>query len=481
MKNFFPTQSLMLSRSNIYLFILFIYLFIFQFSGFRLLKSQMEISSNCKPTKILTCYFNSVTSKCLFLAAIALFIRSLFIPPFSAFGVRNDVVFIHNRSLSHAANDSRTRNDKFLEVPQIIWGLNNQKIAFARSCLTARMLNRTLLMPRLSATLFYKEVDLLEPISFDKVFQFDRFNSICNGFVQLGKYSDVTNRSDVFELPKGSGRRWTKERDLKQLEEHKKDPIDKHEVIRIVGKHPFVWQDHWPVKDYAKVFECLVLVDEIMAEAYKVVSRIREVGAEESRKLEPAKASLNPHTPSYVAVHMRVEKDWMIHCKNLERKSNINQICSSKEEIMERVGNIVGLETPTLVYLAVADILLEDSSILSGWRDGLIPLEKKKLGVDGVYKKYPYLIQSAIDYEVCFRADVFVGNTFSTFSSLVVLGRTQKMLSLGFKSSYGEKDVRWPSYAYNLLGESNGPKRWFTNMSDSSLRAVSYGTNEISC
>lgn len=82
----------------------------------------------------------------------------------------------------------RIRRDKFLEVPQIIWGLNNQKIAFARACLTARFLNRSLLMPSLSASLFYKEVDLLQPVSFDKVFDFNKFNARCHGFVRLAQY-----------------------------------------------------------------------------------------------------------------------------------------------------------------------------------------------------------------------------------------------------------------------------------------------------
>ncbi|KAK7840277.1 o-fucosyltransferase 23 [Quercus suber] len=101
------------------------------------------------------------------------------------------------------------------------------------------MLNRTLLMPSLSASLFYKEVDLLKPISFDKVFQFDKFNSLCAGFVRLGRYSDLFNQTGVFELHKGSGRKWTIERDLDQLRQHTEDPIDGYEVIRIAGKNPF--------------------------------------------------------------------------------------------------------------------------------------------------------------------------------------------------------------------------------------------------
>ena len=145
---------------------------------------------------------------------------------------------------------------------------------------------------------------------------------------------------------------------------------------------------------------------------------------------------------------------------------------------MERVAHVTNLGYPTVVYLAVADSLLEDSSILSGWKEGLHPFEKKKLGVWDIYKKYPYLIQSAIDYEVCLRADVFVGNSFSTFSSLIVLERTQRMIKMGLTNNI---DARRASYAYNILGASGGPCRWMTDMSDSSFHAISYGSNNISC
>ncbi|EEF31149.1 O-fucosyltransferase 23 [Ricinus communis] len=446
----------------------------------------MDLNSNYKHPRLFGRNLNSVTCKCLSLVVILLVLRVVLLSSFSDYGRINqkDIDLIPSRSLS-LDSDYGVRKDKFLEVPQIVWGLNNQKIAFARACLTARMLNRTLLMPKLSASLFYKEIDRLQPISFDKIFQFERFNSLCNGFVQLGQYSDVRNHSGVYELQKGSGRRWTVERDLDQLRQFIQDPYNGHEVIRIVGKNPFLWHDHWPVKDYARVFECLVLVEEIEKEAAKVISKIREVGREVRSNIENPSNSSDSDGSSlqavpYVAVHMRIEIDWMIHCKKLERRSNISQICSSKEEIMERVGNIVGMKTPSVVYLAVADSLLEDPSILTGWKHGLLPFEKKKLGVDGIYKKYPYLIQSAIDYEVCLRADIFFGNSFSTFSSLIALERTQKMIRMGVTNTCG-MDVRWPSYAYNILGESNGPQRWMTNMSDARLQAISYGTNTIYC
>ena len=446
----------------------------------------MDMPSSCKYPMFFGRNLNSITCKGLALIVIALFLRVVLLPSFSGYGGidKNNLDLIHSRSLS-LDSDNGIRKEKFLEVPQIVWGLNNQKIAFARACLTARMLNRTLLMPSLSASLFYKEIDRLQPISFDKVFQFERFNALCNGFVQLGRYSDLRNRTGVYELQKGSGRKWTVERDFDQLKAFGEDSFNGYEVIRIVGKNPFLWHDHWPVKDYARVFECLVLVDEIAKEADKVVSKIREVGKEMRSKTQSAQSGVDLDSSllqpvPYVAVHMRIEIDWMIHCKKLEQRLNVSEICSSKQEIMERVGNIVGLKSPVVVYLAVADSLLEDSSILTGWKEGLLPVEKKKLSVDGIYKKYPYLIQSAIDYEVCSKADVFVGNSFSTFSCLIALERTQKMIRMGVTSSCGV-DVRWPSYAYNILGESNGPHKWMTNMSDSSLKAFSYGSNIISC
>ncbi|KAG8365697.1 hypothetical protein BUALT_Bualt18G0133600 [Buddleja alternifolia] len=428
-------------------------------------------------------HLNSLACKCAVLVVLVLVLRAVCLPRFSSFAATQHTnLFPANNSLTLNPQQLHDNaNSKFLEVPQIIWGLNNQKIAFARACLTARMLNRTLLMPSLSASLFYKEVDLLKPISFDKVFQFEKFNSLCNGFVQLGRYSEVSNRSDVLELQKGSGRRWTIEKDLGQLREFSKHPYDEYEVLRIVGKNSFLWHDHWPTKDYAKVFECLVLDEEISREADKVVSRIREIGFEESRNASENGGNSALQQVRYVAIHMRIEKDWMIHCKKLEQRLNISEICSSKDQIMQRVGNIAGLQTPMVIYVAVADDLLEDKSILSGWKEGLVPYEKKKLGVLDIYKKQSYLIQSAIDYEVCLRSDVFVGNSFSTFSSLVVLDRTQKMINMGVAELCG-MDVRWPSYAYNLEGESKGiPRPWAANMSDSSLQAISYGSNHISC
>ncbi|KAK9080775.1 hypothetical protein SSX86_000533 [Deinandra increscens subsp. villosa] len=427
-----------------------------------------------KHMKFCKFHVNYLVSICVFLIILSLIIRTtLFFPNSSA-----STLF-----KNYEIEPSKNARLKFLEVPQIVWGLNNQKIAFARACLTARMLNRTLLMPSLSASLFYKEIDQLQPISFDKVFDFAKFNALCNGFVRVSRYSDVRNQTNLINLQKGSGRKWTIERDLDQLNEFSKRDYEEYETVRITGKNPFLWHDHWPVSDYAKVFECLVLVDEISRQANEVVSKIRAFGGETKRD---GSSYPTPKPTPYVAIHMRIEKDWMIHCKKREQRSNVTNICSSKEEITTRVANIRALKAlkpPTILYLAVANELLDDDSILNGWKQGMLPVDKKRLGVTAVYDKHPYLIQAAIDYEVCLRANVFVGNSYSTFSSLVVLGRSQKLINTGVTDTCGANgaNVTWPSYAYNLKGEDGGPRPWMTNFKDSSLQEISYGSSNVSC
>ncbi|KAM0844977.1 hypothetical protein ACQ4PT_056698 [Festuca glaucescens] len=440
----------------------------------------MNILLELKHLKHISLPTRPVICKCL-LIVIGLIVLRAIISPFLAIS-SSEKSFYESTTLDLYPG---VRKDKFVEVPQIIWGLNNQKIAFARACLTAKFLNRSLLMPSLSASLFYKEVDLLKPIAFDKVFDFNKFNARCHGFVRLARYSEVSNHTEPFKLQKGSGRRWTVDRDLDQLQQSRLGEADGSEVIHVTGKHPFLWPDHWPVKDYARIFDCLTLAPEIETEVVKVISKIKDAGkkARHEAAISHNKKRIDSSTNlsvQYIAVHMRIEKDWMIHCKKWEQRSNSKEICSSKGEIIHKVSQITDLRRPVVVYLAVADSLLEDDSVTSGWRVGMIAYEKKKLGVTDIYDRQPYLIKSAIDFEVCARADVFVGNSFSTFSNLVVLSRTERLYNLGKASSCGE-DVGLSSYAYNIIGDDGGPQRWMTDMSDTSLQRISYGTNNVSC
>lgn len=108
--------------------------------------------------RFLGLHVNSAAIRCLALLVAGFVFTTVMLPSFSGFGgiVQQKSAIVHDLS---SGSDSGIKKRRFIEVPQIVWGLNNQKIAFARACLTARMMNRTLLMPSLSASLFYKEID----------------------------------------------------------------------------------------------------------------------------------------------------------------------------------------------------------------------------------------------------------------------------------------------------------------------------------
>lgn len=52
---------------------------------------------------------------------------------------------------------------------------------------------------------------------------------------------------------------------------------------------------------------------------------------------------------------------------------------------MERISHICSIQQPIVVYLSEANILLEDDSILCGWKDGFVLFEKKKLGIKDMF------------------------------------------------------------------------------------------------
>lgn len=399
------------------------------------------------------------------------------------------------------------RGDRFLKVPHLVWGLNNQKIAIARAALTARYLNRTLIAPILSSSMFINESDRMP---FGDLFSLEAFSSRCKGFVGLVHQFNVVESEHVHWVEKGTGRRWTIERDKQQLDDLKRCEVDTKNVIVITGRNPFLWPDHWSVKDYSRVLNCLVLTKSLQSEVEVVVSNLRQAGlqlvasnahgklnAEVSNnwnenlrwssgfeKNTEVKKYKSVSGAPYVVVHMRIERDWMLHCRHLEKRAREKEgqsfkICATKEEIIKGVSLIIPQSRePLLVYLAVADFLLEDENVLQGWGEKMVPFEKKKLGVLPLYKKHPYIIQSAIDFEVCKQADMFVGNSFSTFSSLVVLARTMELGNKGVLDTCG---TMLPSYAYNVVDERGAPKPWVTNMSESTLTSLSYGTNDVHC
>lgn len=89
---------------------------------------------------------------------------------------------------------------------------------------------------------------------------------------------------------------------------------------------------------------------------------------------------------------------------------------------------------------------------------------------------------SRILFEGCGPNRVWFWGQINDFHVGFVGGSTVFIGSImGMGSTSSGMNLKWASYAYNILGEYEGPRRWITNMSDLSLNAISYGSNNISC
>lgn len=379
---------------------------------------------------------------------------------------------LSGRQFDIRTESRETAEEKFLEVPHIVWGLNNQKIAIARAALTARYLNRTLIAPTLSSSVFINSSDAMP---FTDLFSLTSFNHRCEGFAKIIDTSSVRSNLDLAMVKLGSGRKWTTAQDKQHLQALKRDRYGVA-VIKMFGRNPFLWPDHWPVRDYARVLGCLILTDSLQSRVDRVVKKLRRASSQIAHKGNRSSRGFNTR---YVAVHMRVERDWRLHCRHLEDRAlrmtkARPHICASKEEIAKQVSLIPQLPKPAVIYLAIADAFLEDANLLQGWGDAIMPLQKETLGVMNLYHKLPYIMQSAIDFEICKLADVFAGNSFSTFSSLVVMARTMEMQRRGALDACG---TPLQSFAYNIAG----PRPWVTNMSESTLQSISYGSDHVNC
>jgi hypothetical protein len=150
------------------------------------------------------------------------------------------------------------------------------------------------------------------------------------------------------------------------------------------------------------------------------------------RVVEAASSILN-HLSSYkstvVALHVRAEEDWLLHCIQWENIADgiIRDNCLTNSEALVQTLQLAGMAPGSTLYLA-GGYLLEDLSknrflapltavFNVATKGNMIEgLTAEKLAADRE-------IFAAIDFEVCAKADVFVGNSVSSFAALLLLMR----------------------------------------------------------
>jgi len=140
--------------------------------------------------------------------------------------------------------------------------------------------------------------------------------------------------------------------------------------------------------------------------------------------------------PLTVALHLRIEQDWLDHCKVWEHIPDgiIRDNCYSNTENIDITLLTSGIPIGSVVYVAgaftksqalafpVFKKLSESYSLL--FKDTLLKLDSKDLHSHRE-------LYAAIDYSICEKVDVFVGNSVSTFSAMLLLSREREKLKSG--------------------------------------------------
>lgn len=139
----------------------------------------------------------------------------------------------------------------------------------------------------------------------------------------------------------------------------------------------------------------------------------------------------------YVAIHVRIEGNWPHHIDP--------QVCGffylSKEEILEKY-KFSDLNTNKHVYLATG---YDKEDLLTLWRQsGYFPYTHGKITAF-----LDYVELSAIDFEMCLRAEKFLGNNESSFSNIAVHERY--LAGKGECYTYNSRDKNiYPRTDYGL-------------------------------
>jgi hypothetical protein len=139
-----------------------------------------------------------------------------------------------------------------------------------------------------------------------------------------------------------------------------------------------------------------------------------------------------------IALHVRAEADWLEHCVKWESIPDgiIRDNCLSNTKNLVHTLEYAGIQRGSMVYLAggYQKLELRTNEYLSPLVDAFHIVTKEdvmpSLSVQQLLEMREFF--AAIDYEICERVPVFVGNSVSTFSALLLASRERR------RQLYGE-------------------------------------------
>jgi hypothetical protein len=294
---------------------------------------------------------------------------------------------------------------------EVCEGLSNQRISIIQGVLIASILRRPLIIPELYSSF---NVSQSERLDFGDVYNVSHFKESLAGVVKFwdpeesiwtGKKKKMRvknkqlTRAEWNNLTNGpSGRSDT--------------AINLNCAFNSIRIDPSLIDVLW------KIDRALVLQDEIKS------------------KVDLIKKGM-PN--GFTALHYRVERDWVTHCQQWEGIADgvVRNNCLSNTAAIANVFAIEKVSQKRPIYLAggLSPAFIGTSNLRFLQKHYKIFTKSSSLNMDGGSDDALHMgkklvsnreLFAAIDYAVCSEADLFIGNSVSTFSAMIELRRMQE-------------------------------------------------------
>ena len=324
---------------------------------------------------------------------------------------------------------------------QVCNGFTNQRLSIIYAAIIAKEMGRSLYLPRL----------LLEGTQHDTSKATTLINSEATDF---GTFYDV----DAFVIGmKAAG--------VRVFGEEVHPRLAAKRVVRVLSQELqslLEFGDSKPYKSAAHLsIECpLFKLDAAVVGRHRelvesVLSSLVPAPAQRA-KVDELKTALN-ESGHYNVLHLRVERDWINHCKKWVSDRGV---CLA-EDVVRAIGehlDLKGVSRGTPLYVA-CDLLVVDPDLLNAGMKSLKAMGYTKVTLQGRHKKRKSKqgreasdselsreIRAMHAYYLGMESSKYIGNSVSTFSALLLLERQTQNNWSTYYNMGGIPHMYWSTY-----------------------------------
>lgn len=337
-------------------------------------------------------------------------------------------------------------------------GITNQVLAFEDAVLLAKILDATLILPR-----FLSEYTLKEPdMDFEEIFSKHALVTGLQDRVRIASPSkeleDAIHDRPVVHLVLTPGMK--KANVLKNLVYS--HPNASTGSFTVIANCPLFSVDARDNRDLLslrwKVFDSLVLRQELEELKERMIAKVG---------------------PIFNALHLRLEDDWMAHCKTWRNpwanNCDFPESFLSGSSVLERLFEIEGIDPNVPLYVATGLTrreICKHASVGENFCKKYHLIFKGDVLDEQEFSKFKKPtpcrdLYAALEYSVISSSRIFIGNSVSTFAALQMLQR--KSSGRPFLQ-YNGGDIPLENYLGQI--QSKKPLKWIFSYAVGSLEEV---------